>query len=94
MYKSKAKATPEEIEELRKLYRDAQSIPVIAISGAHAMAGGFSADARGRTIRRMDEIASAHGLQPQTGEWGLDEDGHFLSEHPIVESEETVSCKP
>ena len=85
MNKSRTKATAEEIKEIQDLYRNAQATPVIAISGAHAQTGGMSGDAYRMFSKRMDEIATAHGLAPQAGEWGLDADGHFLSEHPIVE---------
>lgn len=90
MYRSKVRATPEEVEELTELNQQALSTPVFALSSEHAMTGGASADARRRVIRRMDEIAISHGLSPQAGEWGMDLDGTFLSEHPIVEAADGI----
>ncbi len=87
MHKSEAKLSPEELEEVMKLHREANATPVIAFGSAHAMAGGASADARRRVIRRIDELATSYGLKPQDGEWGIDLDGHFLSQYPIAATE-------
>ena len=90
MYRSKAIATADETAEIVQLAKRMRETPVIAFSSAHAMTGGASADARRAFIRRIDEIATLHGLQAQEGEWGFDPTtSHFLSSHPIVETEVT-----
>lgn len=89
MNRSKAVVTEAERDEILELHRTAQQTPVIAFGSAHAMTGGASADARRFMIRRIDELATSYGLEPQQGEWGFDpETRQFLSQYPIVESGE------
>jgi hypothetical protein len=87
MYRSKAKATQEERDEIVKLWEAAQSTPVIAFSSAHALEeGGLSGQAWSRLNRRVHELALAHGLAEQEGFYGLDPaSGEFLSQYPISE---------
>ena len=87
VFRSKAKATKEEIGRISELHKAVTSTPVIAFGSAHAMTGGASADARRGFIRYINGIAKRHGLADQRGEWGFDlETGEFLSEYPIKEN--------
>ncbi len=75
MYRSKTKATQEEIEAIK----DAVSAPLIAIH----------CGPRKSPLERCHELALAHGLKEQPGRYGLDTmTGEFLSDFPIEENTE------
>jgi hypothetical protein len=71
-------ATKEEIEEARKLAKNASETPVIAFSSAHAMRGGLSGDAWQIAKEYCHEIAIKHGLKDFEGFYGMTEDGEFV----------------
>lgn len=88
IYRSKVKATPEEIEELKQLAQDADRTPVIAFGSQHALQGGAAGDARRRMSRRCHAVALSHGLPEQPGFYGCDlKTGEFVSTRPITEPE-------
>ena len=68
--------TENELENLRRMATEAANTPAIAITSAHALAGGASADAYELLHRRVNEIAEAHGLGE--GPWGADLNDGFL----------------
>lgn len=74
MYRSKAKATTEEIEALQR----AIATPLIAIHTGMPPT----------PLERCHALALSHGLKEQPGHYGLDTaTGEFLSEFPIEEVE-------
>ena len=73
MYRSKVKATPEEIQSLK----DQMNTPLIMLQCGPM--GPSPAE-------RCHEMALAHGLPEQSGFYGIDgKTGEFLSEFPIAE---------
>ena len=87
MHRSKAKATPAEIAEIESLHKSLTA-PMIAIHlGPPLAKSGWK-----RLYDRLDEMARAHGLEDQGGEWGFDaKTGEFLSQFPIVEVREVAN---
>lgn len=72
-------ATKEEKEEILKLHKQAQSTPVIALSSAHAMRGGFSGEIWDRLKKKIHKIALSHELPEIEGYYGFDgKNGEFL----------------
>ncbi len=81
MYRSKARLTADEIDEIKQLHKSATA-PMIAL---HTIPAGAKSG-WARLHERIDEMAAAHGLKSQAGEWGVDtESAEFLSTFPIVE---------
>ena len=72
-------STDEEKEKINKLHKEAQQTPVIALSGAHAMRGGFSGEIWDRLKKTIHKIALSHGLPEIEGYYGFDgENAEFL----------------
>lgn len=71
-------ASPPEIDEARRLAELARTTPVIALSGAHALRGGFSGEAWRAVQQYVHRIALAHGLPEIPGYYGLAETGEFV----------------
>ena len=65
-------ATEEETKKIVELYEEAQSTPVIAMTSAHALRGGFSADAWDRVYKEIDRVAQVHGLPKPGYHYGFD----------------------
>ena len=62
------KLTPEELEELIELYKNARNTPVIALSVADGISGNdFASRAYKRFEDRWAEIARLHGVRPSAG---------------------------
>jgi hypothetical protein len=75
MYRSKVRATPEEIEAIRL----AMTTPMIMTHIIKPVS----------PLERCHKLALSHGLPEQRGHYGLDsETGEFLSQYPIEEPEE------
>jgi len=84
MFRSKVLATIEETEEIMELHRKATTTPVIKVG---TYMGGH--DEWKNLVERLEEMATAHGLEPQAGEWGFDiETRQFLSSFPISGNQE------
>ena len=72
-------ATEEEKERINKLHKQAQNTPVMALSGAHAMRGGFSGEIWDRLKKTVHKIALSHELPEIEGYYGFDgKNGEFL----------------
>jgi len=79
MNKTGVFATKEETEELQKLAKEAAATPVMGLSSAHMMRGGFAGDARKILMDKCYAIAKKHGLPDIEGYYGLDEKGEFVT---------------
>ncbi len=72
-------ATDEETERAKELATRANSTPVIGVTSAHAMRGGFAADAWQSVYDFIASIARTHDLPEISGRYGLDlATGEFL----------------
>lgn len=83
MYRSKARVTQEQADEIVRRYKEARSTPVMMIGGVDVAGSAW----RG-FLDHLDEVARGLGLKDQPGEWGFDQETRqFLSAYPIEEEE-------
>ncbi len=77
-------ADKQEIETINELAAYARATPVIALSTAHGMQGGFSGDAWDRVNKAIYRCALVHGLPEIKGYYGFDgSNGEFLDNETI-----------
>ena len=73
-------ATELEQKKLRKLAKEAQNTPMIALSSSDALNGrDFATSAWNRVQEECHKTALKHGLPEIQGFYGLDQEGQFVT---------------